>query len=210
MLRAALYPLRLAAARLGRRSGPALLVVVGIAAGASVVFGGLVGTTVAQDRAVAQAIERIPDGSRSVRAVWFGLPGIGDEPQPMLERRARCALAAAGAGEATSLVLFRETTIAGTFAGLGGVEGLGRTVQLRTGRLPRPCTPARCEVLRLRGTGKLPQPEGLQLVEVGTAALGSRILFGDFLTPTDNALADAEVSPVVAAAAGYHLSLIHI
>ena len=37
-----------------------------------------------------------------------------------------------------------------------------------------------------------------------TAALDNRILFGDFLAPTDNALEDAEVSPVVAAAAGYH------
>ena len=54
--------------------------------------------------------------------------------------RAR-ALAAAGAGEATSLVLFRETTIAGTFAGLGGVEGLGRASSSARGRLPRPCTP---------------------------------------------------------------------
>ena len=58
----ALYPLRLVAARLGRRSAPVLLVVLGIAAGASVVFGGRAATLVAQDRAVAQAIERIPDG----------------------------------------------------------------------------------------------------------------------------------------------------
>ena len=177
---------------------------IGIAAGAAVVFGGRTLTTVAKDRAVSQAIERIPDGSRSVRAVWFGLPGIGDEPQPALERRARFALAGAGAGNATSLVLFRETTIAGSFAGLGGVEQLGRWVTLRSGRLPRVCTPERCEVLRLRGSGRLPQPDGLRLVEVGTAALDNRILFGDFLAPTDNALEDAEVSPAVAAAAGYH------
>ena len=204
MLRAAFYPLRLVAARLGRRNGPALVVVIGIAAGAAVVFGGRTLTTVAQDRAVSQAIERIPDGSRSVRAVWFGLPGSGDEPQPVLERRARRALASAGAGNATSLVLFRETTIAGSFAGLGGVEQLGRWVTLRSGRLPRLCTASRCEVLRLRGSGRLPQPAGLRLVEVGTAAIDNRILFGDFLAPTDNALEDAEVSPAVAAAAGYH------
>ena len=67
------------------------------------------------------------------------------------------------------------------------------------------CTPERCEVLRLRGeAGRLPRPEGLRLVEVGEAVLNDRVLFGDFLAPTDNALADAEVSPVVAAAAGYH------
>ena len=92
-LRAALYPLRLVGARLGRRSAPVVLVVLGIAAGASVVLGGRAGTLVAQDRAVAQAVERIPDGQRSVRAVWFGVPGQSDEPQPALDRRARRALA---------------------------------------------------------------------------------------------------------------------
>jgi hypothetical protein len=203
-LRSALYPLRLVAARLGRRSAPVVLVVLGIAAGAAVLLGGRAGTVVAQDRAVAQAVERIPDGSRSVRAVWFGVPGQGDEPQPVLERRARAALGHTGAGPATALVLYRESTLAGVFAGLGGVDGLGAHVQLRSGRLPRPCEPERCEVLRLRGEGRLPQPEGLRLIEVGEAVLESRILFGDFLAPTDNALEQAEVSPVFARAAGYH------
>jgi hypothetical protein len=203
-VRAVLYPLRLVAARLGRRSAPVLLVVLGIAAGAAVLLGGRAASVVAQDRAVAQAVGRIPDGSRSVRAVWFGVPGQGDEQQPALERRARAALAHTRAGPATALVLYRESTLAGVFAGLGGVDGLGAHVQLRSGRLPRRCEPARCEVLRLRGDGRLPQPEGLNLVEVGEAVLESRLLFGDFLAPTDNALEQAEVSPAFARAAGYH------
>ena len=203
-LRAALYPLRLVGARLGRRSAPVVLVVLGIAAGASVVFGGRAGALVAQDRAVAQAIERIPDGQRSVRAVWFGLPGVSDEPYAALDTRAREALAAVGVERPTPVVLFRETSLAGTFAGLGGVEDLGRWVTVRSGRLPKTCRPERCEVLRLRGEGRLPNPPGLRLVEVGEAVLKSRILFGDFLTPTDNALAAAEVSPAFARAAGYH------
>ncbi|MBA3476611.1 MAG: hypothetical protein H0T10_07665, partial [Actinobacteria bacterium] len=205
LLRSALYPLRLVGARLGRRSAPVVLVVLGIAAGAAVVFGGRAGTLVAQDRAVAQAVERIPEGARSVRAVWFGVPAQSNEPQPALDRRARSALARAGVGKATSLVLFRESTIAGTFAGLGGVENLGRWVTLRSGRLPAiPCARERCEVVRLRGEGKLPVPAGLRIVEVGEAVLNDRVLFGDFLAPTDNALADAEVSPSIARAAGYH------
>ena len=203
-LRAALYPLRLVGARLSRRSAPVVLVVLGIAAGASVVLGGRAGALVAQDRAVAQAVERLEDGQRSVRAVWFGIPAQSNEPQPALERRARTALARTGAGAATSLVLFRETSVGGVFAGLGGVEELGRWVTLRSGRLPRTCTPGRCEVVRLRGSGRLPRLDGIDLVEVGEAALEDRALFGDFLAPTDNALADAEVSPSLARAAGYH------
>ena len=74
LLRSVLYPLRLVRVRLSKWSGPVVLVVLGIAAGASVVVGGRAGALVAQDRAVAQAVERIPDGARSVRAVWFGSP----------------------------------------------------------------------------------------------------------------------------------------
>ena len=37
----------------------------------------------------------------------------------------------------TPLVLFRESTIAGTYFGLGGVDGLADWVTLRSGRLPR-------------------------------------------------------------------------
>ena len=161
-VRAALYPLRLVGARLGRRSAPVVLVVLGIAAGASVVLGGRVGALVAQDRAVAQAIERIPDGQRSVRAVWFGLPGLSEEPYSRLDARAREGLAAVGVSRPTSVVLFRETSIAGTFAGLGGVEDLRRWVTLRSGRLPRPCTAERCRGPPAARPGSLaaaPRPE---------------------------------------------------
>ncbi|HEX4930478.1 MAG TPA: hypothetical protein VFV62_07180, partial [Gaiellaceae bacterium] len=185
-LRSTLYPLRLVAARLGRRSPPVVLVVLGVAAGAAVVLGGRAGTLVAQDRAVAQAVERIPEGQRSVRAVWFGLPALSDESHARVDERARNALAAVGVASPTSIVLFRETTIGGAFAGLGGVERLGRWVTLRSGRLPRSCSAERCEVLRLRGQGRLPHPDGLKLVEVGEAVLDNRVLFGDFLPPTDN------------------------
>jgi ABC-type antimicrobial peptide transport system permease subunit len=204
MLRSTLYVLGLARRRLGRRSGVTALVALGIAAGAALVFGVRIATTVAQDRAVSQAIERIPDGSRALRAVWFGVPGQSGEPQPALDARVRRALAMVDVGAPTALVLYRESTLAGVFAGLGGIEGIERWVSLRSGRIPRECRPERCEVLRLRAAGRLPQPAGLRLVEVGEAALPSRVLMGDFLAPTDNALADAEVSPVLARAAGYH------
>ena len=204
-LRSVLYPLRLVGARLGRRSAPVVLVVLGIAAGASVVFGGRAGTLVAQDRAVAQAVERIPEGSRSVRAVWFGVPAQSNEPQPALERRARAALAARRRRPARrrSSSSARRRSPARSPASAAS-RGSADWVTLRSGRLPRPCTPERCEVLRLRGEGRLPHPAGLRIVEVGEAVLNNRVLFGDFLAPTDNALADAEVSPSVARAAGYH------
>jgi hypothetical protein len=70
--------------------------------------------------------------------------------------------------------------------------------------MPRRCTAERCEVLRLRGKGRLPDVPGLRIVQVGTGTLRSSQLFGDFLAPTDNALADAELAPALQQSAGYH------
>ena len=96
----------------------------------------------------------------------------------------------------TAIVLFRESTVAGHFVSLAGVDGLAssRSADERHGSRTR-CTPARCEVLRLAGSGRCPNAPGLRLVQVGTGTLRSSQLFGDFLAPTDNALADREVAP---------------
>jgi len=72
VLRSAGYVLGLAGRRFRSRSGGVLQASVGIAIGTAVVFGVLVGTQVAQDRSVSQAIDRLPAASRSTRAVWFG------------------------------------------------------------------------------------------------------------------------------------------
>lgn len=203
-MRAAGYVLSLAWRRVARSSSGALLAGAGIAVGAALLAALLVGTTVAQDRSIAQAIERLPLESRAVRAVWFGVPVGSDESYAVSSRAARRELASLGAGPANALVLFRESTVAGRFVSLAAADGAGRFVSLLSGRLPRPCTAARCEVLRLRGAGPLPSAPGLRLVEVGRARLGSRLLFGDFLAPTDNALANREVAPAFQTAAGYH------
>jgi hypothetical protein len=198
------FVLGLAWHRLRARSAGALLAGSGIAIGTAVVTGVLVGTTVAQDRSTSQAVERLAEPSRSTRAVWFGVPAGADERYRPLDAAVRKETSTLPLGSPTPIVLFRESTVGGRFAGLAAVDGLAGRVLVRGGRLPRTCRPARCEVLRLRGRGKLPNVPGLRLVEVGRASLPSRVLFGDFLAPTDNALADAEVAPALRASAGYH------
>ena len=187
-----------------RRSSGALLAACGIAIGTAVLVGVLAGTKIAQDRSVSQAVERIPAASRSVRAVWFGVPVGDDQAYRSLDGDVRERLTDVGLPGPTPIVLFRESTVAGHFVSLAGVEGLGRYVRLTSGHLPRECTPERCEVLRLRGKGTLPSSPGLRIVEVGTGTLRSSQLFGDFLAPTDNALEDREVAPVLQQAAAYH------
>ena len=52
-------------------------------------------------------------------------------------------------------------------------------------------------MVRLRGAGSLPNVEGLRLVEVGTAAIRSPVLFGDFVAPAENERARAALSPLL-------------
>ena len=203
-MRSAWYVLGLAAGRVRRRDSGALVAALGIAAAAAVLAGILAGATVAKDRGVAQDVERLSPAARAVRAVWFGVPAGPEERWRSLDRAARDALGTLPAGEPTAVALVRESTVGGRFVGLAAVDGLAAHVLLRSGRLPRRCTSERCEVLRLRGAGDLPDVPGLDVVEVGTATLRSRLLFGDFLASTDNALADAELAPALRDASQYH------
>lgn len=203
-LRTVGYPLRLAAVRLANRAPTAVLAAAGVAAGAAMLATVLAGTVVARDESVSRAVEEIPAAQRSLRAGWFGIPGQSSENLAGLDRRARQTLAGVAAGEPASFVLFRESTIAGTFLGLGAVDGLGDWVTLRSGRLPRACGPERCEVVRLRGEGRIPNAPGLRLVEVGEATLSSPLLFGDFLAPTENDQSRYAISPLYRDAIAYH------
>ena len=181
-----------------------MVAALGITAAAAVLALILAGTTVAKDRALAQDVDRVPAAARAARAVWFGVPAGPEDDWRGLDRAARRALAPLPLGDPTSIALVREGTVGGAFVGLAAVDGLAPYVLLRSGRLPHACRPERCEVLRLRGVGRLPDVPGLRVVQVGTAVLRSRQLFGDFLTPTDNALADAEIAPALQRSSRYH------
>ena len=130
------YVVSLALGRLARRRGGALGAALGIAAAAAVLAGVLVGGTVAQDRSVAQDVDRLAADTRAVRASWFGVPAGPDEAWSPLDRAATAALERLPAPAPTRIALVRESTIAGAFVGLAAVDGLGPHVLLRSGRLP--------------------------------------------------------------------------
>jgi hypothetical protein len=197
------YPLRLASVRLARRAPTAVLAGAGVAAGAAMLATVLAGTVVARDESVGRAVDEIPAAQRSVRAAWFGIPAL-EEDHAALERGARDALRGVVRTEPTSLVIFRESTIAGTYLALGAVDGLADWVTLRSGRLPGECRPERCEVVRLRGVGRIPNVPDLRLVEVGTAVVKSPVLFGDFVAPAENERSRAALSPIYRQAFEYH------
>jgi len=138
------YVVGLALARLRRGGSGALPAALGIAAAAAVLAGVLVGGTVAQDRSVAQDVERVPADARAVRTAWFGVPAGADERWPVLDEQATAALAGLAAPAPTRIALVRESTIGGRFVGLAAVDGLGPHVILRSGRLPRSARDGSC------------------------------------------------------------------
>ena len=203
-MRAATVVAWLAWKRIRRRDSGAVVAMLGLVVATVVLAGVLAGVTIATDRSTALAIERIPASERSVRAAWFGIPGDASERLASLDGAVDEAFAGFGLDGPTRLVLFRESTVAGRFVGITAIEGIADHVLLRSGRLPRRCAPERCEVLRLRGRGALPDAPGLRLVEVGTATLRSRQLYGDFLLSNDAAVADATIPPELGDTSEYH------
>ena len=66
------FPLRLARSRVASGGERALLVAVGVIAGAAVLAAVLAGRLVMQDRALAQATAQLAPGDREVQVVWSG------------------------------------------------------------------------------------------------------------------------------------------
>src|SRR5512132_1915060 len=180
-LRRIAYPLGLAWARLARRGGRLVLVGFGIAAGAALLAAVLAGSLVAQDRSVERATARVSPADRTVRLVWGGIasgPGTDVDRLDEMSRRALAPLVRSP----TRAMLFRTSQSNGHLFDLGAVDGLAGYVHVRSGRLPRPCTPTRCEVLQLGGSGPVPKVQGLALAVVGKATLDSPVPFGNLIT----------------------------
>jgi FtsX-like permease family len=155
------------------------LLVLGIAASAAALAAVLGGSLVAQDEAVARALAQVPAAERSVAVLYadLGLERNGvtrSELEPLVRR----TLAGLAPGPPVRAVQFKLLRIGGNLANLGAVDGLGRWVTLTSGRLPRTCTPDRCEVLQLGGSGALPSAPGLRFVRVGSGVLSSPLPFG--------------------------------
>ena len=158
---------------------------------------------VAQDRKVARTLEALPDDVRAVRVDWLSVGGQA-EPYDRLDHRVRSALTPVLGREPIRTVLFRESTILGAFLGLGAVDRLQQWSVARTGRIPRACSPDHCEVLVLRGTGRIPSGDRLRLLPVGRGQLRSSTLFGDAIPPTKNAISEKALSPLLQKARRYH------
>jgi hypothetical protein len=180
-LRAACVPVRLAAARARAAPGRPLLVAAGVA-----IAVGLLGTAagagaLAGEEAARQALERLPPQERNLRVGWSG--GL----TPGVDRRAIATLRSLTPAPQTSSVLFLATRTdaggaseSGPSVQLAAIDPLSRWVALRSGRLPRTCSPRRCEVVQVGGApvGRPLRRQGTTVVVVGRGALNSSVPLG--------------------------------
>ena len=196
-------PLWFAAARLPHRRGQIALVPLGLAAAAAALAAVVAGSAAAQDQSLARGVAALRPDVRVIRLNSFGVAGQS-ESYESLDAEARGVLQRIVARNATATILYRESTIAGRYMGLGAVDRLGRHILLRSGRLPRACRPARCEVVQLRGSPPPPSVPGLRLVRVGRGDLRTTMLFGDAVPPAKNRLYVESLSEHYRRASRYH------
>ncbi len=175
--------LSVVAARLRAQPGRAALIVGGLAVAVAMLTAAVGGSVEARDRAVQQAIADLPLSQRAFRVDLFNLPFGQDYAQA--DATARGALAKLTKARLLSGTFLRELRVGGGLVQLASVKGLDRIARVESGRLPRRCTPAACEVVQLgSGTRTTWSEGGINLVRVGTVTLPDRAAFGDTLQPS--------------------------
>jgi hypothetical protein len=187
-------PLELAAARLWSRRGRASLAALSALASSALLATMLAISLTVSDRTIARTIAGIPEAQRSLSATWGGLPA--QEPTggvATLDTIANRALTPLTGRAPSTFALYRETRFRNSLLDLAAGDNLGRWIRLRKGRLPRACTPARCEVVQVAGQGPLPSP----FVRVGEGSLISQAPLGDLV-------GTATASSVIARAERFH------
>jgi hypothetical protein len=168
-----LVPARLAAVRLRAHASRNLLAAIGIAVAAAVLAMTAVGAVAVQDRAVQRALGGLQPSDRAVQAVWSGVPAQSNLTYPQLDRLARNALEPVLHHPAFAVEVFRQATWGGAFVNLGAVDGLSRWLVLRSGRLPRACTPHDCELVQIGGKPAAPKLPYLHVVGRATLRAGA-------------------------------------
>src|SRR4051794_23067225 len=132
-----------------------------------------VGSVSVRDRAVQRALAQLQPSDRAVQAVWSGVPAQSNLAYPQLDRLARRGVQPILGQSAFGVAVFREATWGGAFVNLGAVDGLARWLDVRSGRLPRRCTPHDCELIQIGGAPAAPKLSFLHVVGRATFRPGA-------------------------------------
>ena len=176
--RAALAALGVSAARLRSQPLRPVLVVAGVALAFAMTVAIVGGSLVARQQALGQALGSLPDSAQGFRVDRFGTP-LSRQMYGRADHEVRRVLGALSPGVARRVVFFRQLRVAGQLVEIAGVDRLTQVIRLRSGRLPRTCTPASCEMLQIGGSGRARLHQGdVRLDRVGVAELRDPGLFG--------------------------------
>ncbi len=182
--------------RLRARPGRALLVSAGVTVAVAFLVGVAGGSAVSEDLALRHALSSLPSAERALRIAWSGQVAHGG--YAALDRTAQREV-----GTLTSQPLTRSLELSDVRLGtglvkLGAVSGIGRYVHLSSGRLPRACTPARCEVVQVGGTPlRRVDESGVRLDVVGKGTLTSLVPFGAGGLATQSSAGGIRPEPVL-------------
>ena len=160
-----LTPLGLAYRRVVSRPAAFGLAALGILVAACALGAVSAASLVVRDRAVDEAVSGLPPRDRAVVVTWVGTPTGAADAWPALDRQVRKATASLGTGASVPVLLYRETRFGKTLVRLGAVDGVGQAVALDSGRTPRSCRPARCQVVAVGGAAPV---SGLVVTGRGT------------------------------------------
>jgi hypothetical protein len=172
-----LAAVRIGIARVLARPTRSLLVALGIAAATAMLVGVFGGSLIAQDRLLQRSVEELPVSQRTFRVDLIGLPG--ERSYAESDRVARRALAPLTPAQPLRVVYFRDAWLDSEFVRLVAADRLARVVRLQSGRLPRTCSPAACEVVQIGNRGRPVLSEGgINLVRVGIGELRDPAVYG--------------------------------
>jgi hypothetical protein len=168
-IRAFVVPLALGLRRVSARPGAFALAGAGIALAACALTTVSAASLVVQDRAVSRSIEELPPSERTIEVTWVG-PNTSRAP---LDRRARATIGELGVQPPFGVMLYRDARLDGTLVRVGAVDGLARAVRMVSGRAPRPCRAAPCEVLAIGPASAAAPAPGLRVTGRGALRPGA-------------------------------------
>jgi hypothetical protein len=159
------FPLRFAARRVAAARRPLSVAAFGVALASCALAVAFAASAIVENRAVADAIDELPPVSQDVEVTWVGVRSSASERLDLLDQRARAALSSVGLAPSARTLVYSDTRVSGRMLRFAATDALARWFVLRRGRLPRLCTPRRCETVAV-GSGPRPKIAGFPVVGV--------------------------------------------
>jgi hypothetical protein len=169
-----LFPLQFAARRVTAARRSLVIAALGVALAACALAAAFAASAIVENRAVADAIDELPPGERDVEVTWVGLSSSPSERPDALDQRARAALGSVGLASGERTLVYKNTRIEGQDVSVAAADGLAKSLIIRRGRLPRACTPVRCETVAV-GNGPVPRILALPVVGVAEPRPGTPV-----------------------------------